>query len=467
MKRPLRNMISLAWSDLGARAIGFFITVYLARVLGPAAYGLVGVGFAVLGHAQLLSSPGIQVVEARNAARPGGMDPDRFGAVIGLRLFLSAVLSVAGVILLSLLPAGEPMTTVIFWSLLVMFPFAIMPDWFLQGHERMVPLGIAKVGGYVVYAAAVWLLINAPGDAAMAPVAYGAGVLATAILLWIAVGREFDLPHLRRGVRLWRSVLRENLSVGIAMFVGQQVMNLPPIVLAAMRTNEEAGMYNAALKLVFLLMVLDRVLNALLLPALTRVRETRPQDWDYLAALTARTVLALAGVVVVPGLFIAPLAMHLVFGSPYAAAGGVARILLVYVGLTIVNSVAVCILMAAGKEQLYSRTMIAGSLVLAIAMVALTPVWGTVGTALGAVIGELATVLLMIRGAAGESKAFTRDAVLRPLIVSACAAVPGVLLISWSAPAAAAAAFLTFGVAASVMNVFGAGDVAFLKERFL
>jgi O-antigen/teichoic acid export membrane protein len=467
VKPPLRNMISLAWSDLGSRAIGFFITVYLARVLGPAAYGLVGVGFAVLGHAQLLSSPGMQVVEARNAARPGGMGADRFGAVIGLRMFLSSVVCVAGVILLALIPAGAPMTTVILWSMLVVFPLAITPDWFLQGRERMVPLGLAKVGGYLVYGAMVWLLINVPGDAAMAPVAYGTGALATAILLWIAVGREFALPHFGNGVRLWRSVLRENAPVGLAMFVGQQVMNLPPIVLAAMRTNEEAGMYNAALKLVFLLLLLDRVLNALLLPALTRVRETRPHDSDHLAALTARTVLAIAGVVVVPGMFIAPMAMQLVFGSAYAAAGAVARILLVYVGLTLVNSVAVCVLLAAGKEQLYSRTMIAGSLALAIAMIALTPLWGTIGTALGAVIGELATVLLMIRGAARASKAFTRDAVLRPVIASACAAVPGLLLVSWSAPVAAAAAVVTFGVAASAMNVFGAGDVAFLKERFL
>jgi O-antigen/teichoic acid export membrane protein len=467
VKRLLRNMISLAWSDLGSRAIGFFITVYLARVLGPAAYGLVGVGFAVLGHAQLLSSPGIQVVEARNAARPGGMDPDRFGAVIGLRVFLSVLLCVAGLIVLAVLPAGEPMTTVIFWSLLVVLPLALTPDWFLQGRERMVPLGIAKVGGYVVYGATVWFLISAPEDAAMAPVAYGAGVLATALLLWIAVGREFELPRFRNGVRLWRSVLRENAPVGIAMFIGQQVMNLPPIVLAAMRTNEEAGVYNAALKLVFLLLLVDRVLNALLLPALTRVRETRPDDSDHLAALTARTVLALAGVLVVPGMFIVPLVMQMVFGSAYAAAATVARILLVYVGLTLVNSVAVCVLLAAGKEQLYSRTMIAGSLALAIAMIALTPLWGTVGTALGAVFGELATVLLMIRGAARESNVFTRDAVVRPVVASACAVVPGLLLVSWSAPAAAAAALATFGVAASVMNVFGARDVAFLKERFL
>ncbi len=413
MKRPLRNLLSLAWADLGSRAVGFFITVYLARVLGPAAYGLVGVGFAVLGHAQLLASPGMQVVEARNAARPGGMDDDRLGAVIGLRFALAALFFAVTWALLAVLPVDGPTRSVVLWSVAVLFPLAIAPDWFLQGRERMVPLGIARVSGYLVYGAAVWLLVRVPDDSAMAPAAFGAGSLATAVILWIAVGQGTTRPRFTPDVRRWASILRENLPVGFAMFVGQQVMNLPPILLAAMRTTAEAGIYTAALKLVFLLLAMDRVLNALLLPALTRVRATRPADLDHVAGLVARLVSILATAIVVPGMFLAPLVVQLVFGSAYGEAVMIVRILLVYVGLTLVNSVAVCLLLATGRERMYSRAMIVGSITLAAAMIALTPVWGTTGTALGAVGGELVTVALMLRGAAGEVRLFTRGGFVR------------------------------------------------------
>ncbi|MBK7257708.1 MAG: oligosaccharide flippase family protein [Ignavibacteriae bacterium] len=467
MKRPLRNLLSLAWSDLGSRAIGFFITVYLARVLGPAAYGLVGVGFAVLGHAQLLSSPGMQVVEARNAARPGMMDAVRFGGVVSVRVLLAVcVLVPAGVVTL-LLPLDAQTTAVIVWSLVVLLPLAIAPDWFLQGRERMGPMGTARVFGYAVYGAVVWLLVGAPEDAAMAPVAYGAGILATATVLWLVVRKEFGLPHFRFDVPLWRSILRENFPVGIAMFVGQQVMNLPPILLAAMRTTTDAGVYTAALKLVFLLLALDRVLNALLLPALTRVRETRPADLLHVSGLVARSVVALAGLIVVPGMFIAPLMMQMVFGNAYADAGMIARILLVYVGLTLVNSVAVCLLLALGRERIYSRAMIIGSTVLAAAMVVFTPWWGPAGTALGAVLGELVTVFLMIRYASKEVQAFTREAFLRPLLAAGGAVIPGCALVGWSAPVAAGVAVTTFAAIAIGLKVFNGADLAYLKERFL
>jgi O-antigen/teichoic acid export membrane protein len=251
------------------------------------------------------------------------------------------------------------------------------------------------------------------------------------------------------------------------MFVGQQVMNLPPILLAAMRSTSEAGVYTAALKLVFLLLALDRVLNALLLPALTRVRETRPADLPHVVGLVARLVAVLAGLIVVPGMFVAPQAMHVIFGSAYAEAGTIARILLVYVGLTLVNSVAVCLLLASARERIYSRAMVAGSLALAASMVALTPLWGPAGTALGAVIGEFVTVVLMMRSATREVRAFTRGVFIGPLIAAGCAIIPGVALVAWSPLAATAASMAAFGAAAFAMKVFSGEDLVYLRERFL
>lgn len=467
MKRPLRNLLSLAWSDLGSRAIGFFITVYLARVLGPAAYGLVGVGFAVLGHAQLLSSPGMQVVEARNAARPGMMDAARFGGVVSLRFILAVCVVLTGTVMTLLLHLDAQTTAVILWSLFVLLPLALAPDWFLQGRERMGMVGFARVLGYAVYGVMVWLLVHSPDDASMAQAAYGAGTLATALVLWMVVRAHAGLPRFAVDTALWGSILRENMPVGIAMFVGQQVMNLPPILLAAMWTTTEAGVYTAALKLVFLLLALDRVLNALLLPALTRIRETRPVDLPHVAGLVARSIVALAGLIVVSGMFLAPWMMHLVFGSAYADAGLIARILLIYVGLTLVNSVAVCLLLAAGKERVYSRAMIVGSTVLAGAMLLLTPWWGPLGTALGAALGELVTVILMIRHASHEAPAFTRTSFIRPLIAAGGAALPAYAFAGWSAPAAAAAAIGAFMLLAAALKVLDAADLIFLKERFL
>jgi polysaccharide transporter, PST family len=467
VKKPLQNFLSLVWSDLGSRAIGFFITVYLARVLGPAAYGLVSVGLAVLGHAQLLSSPGIQVVEARNAARPEGMSPERFGGVLVVRVVLSVLMLLIAWGAMCFLSLDPRTTAVLMWSLAVLFPLAIAPDWFLQGRERMGPLGMARVTGYLIYGAFVWLLVGSTVDVALAPAAYCAGSLGTAVVLWIAVRREFVLPRITFDVRLWLAILRENLPVGFAMFVGQMVMNLPPLLLAVMWSNSEAGVYNAALKLVFLLLAIDRVLNALLLPAMTRVRETRPEDLARVTGLSIRIVLSLAGLIIVPGMFIVPTLLGLVFGGAYTGAESAARILLVYVGLTLLNSVAVCVLIASGQERVYSKAMVFGSIILAAAMVALTPLWGVTGTAIGAVIGELATVSFMMYAAAREVTVFIPAAFVRPVLASCCAVLPGIAVASLSSALAAVVAGGAVIILLAFFRVFSVADVLYVKERFL
>ena len=72
MKQPLKNIISIVSGDAGGRVIGFFVTVYLARILSPSSFGLINIGLAVLGYLSLIGSPGIQMVETRNAAAVEG-----------------------------------------------------------------------------------------------------------------------------------------------------------------------------------------------------------------------------------------------------------------------------------------------------------------------------------------------------------------------------------------------------------
>src|SRR5512137_3156507 len=112
VRRPLRNMTALFAGDVASRGIGFLITIYLARILGPAGFGLVSVGMALLGHLQLLSSPGVQLVEARNTARADGMDDRRFSGVLALRLALSIVLFVIAVLILIVNPYGATVRSV-------------------------------------------------------------------------------------------------------------------------------------------------------------------------------------------------------------------------------------------------------------------------------------------------------------------------------------------------------------------
>jgi hypothetical protein len=71
---------------------------------------------------------------------------------------------------------------------------------------------------------------------------------------------------------------------------------------------------------------------------------------------------------------------------------------MVYVVLTLVNSVFVCAMIGGRRERQYSRRMILGSIVLVVSVTVLTLAAGAPGTVAGVLVGEATTLGLMMSG---------------------------------------------------------------------
>jgi O-antigen/teichoic acid export membrane protein len=399
MKPLVRNISSLISGDLTVRVIGFVITVYLARVLSPDGFGILGMGLAVLGHMQLIASPGIQFIETRNIAADANPMAIRIGGVLTVRLTIATLLALLAGSCVPYLVSPPELASCILLSLLSLFPLALFVDWVLQGKEDFVPLSIARVAGYAAYAVGVFLLVRSSTDLLYAPVAFFVGNIVTCAALLTSISSRYGLPRVGWNPTLWRDIIMQNAPTGAAIFFGQMVFNLPPLVVGYFMGTYETGLYSVATKLVFLLLVSDRALNAVLLPALTRLLADRPDDVPHLLTLMLKLIWLVGVPVALCGILLAPAAISVVFGEAYAASAIVTQVLLMYVGLTLMSSIAVCTLLATRNEGAYVRSIIAGSAVLTIAVVILTPFWGVLGAAVGVTVGEGVSVFLLARQA--------------------------------------------------------------------
>jgi O-antigen/teichoic acid export membrane protein len=274
LKPPLRNALLLFSGDAGGRLLGFLVTVYLARVLAPSSFGVINVGFAVLGYLGLIGSPGIQILEARNVAVTTSVNTARVGAVLSLRLFLAMGLLTATALCTNVIVRSGEMRDVIVLTTGSLVPLALLLDWFFQGKEKFAVLTFSRILNYLVYGGAVLLLVRSAGDIRMSPVAFGLGNLAGAGTLLAVYLRRYGALELRWQPSAWKEVVRRGVPVGFAVFLGQSSTNLPPLVIGILLTNFDVGMYSAAMKLVFLLLMLDRIFNAQYLPLLSRYAAT-------------------------------------------------------------------------------------------------------------------------------------------------------------------------------------------------
>lgn len=467
MKRTARNILAIFAGDIASRAVGFLVTVYLARTLAPEGFGLVTIGLAVLGHLQLLTSPGFQVVETRNVARHSVFDPDRLGGVLVVRSALSAAALLLTALVVALFFPDNRTALIVLASVASLLPMALYTDWVLQGKEEFVSVSAARFGGYVVYGLTALLVVHSMDDVVGAPLAFLAGCTATALLLGVALVRAAGLPRVRWAPSMWRSILVENLPVGWAMFLGQMIVNLPPLAVGIFLTSAGAGQYNAAMKLIFLLLVLDRVVNAVFLPAVSRMIVRNRSEAEKLIDIGLRALLVAGIAAVLCGVLLAPYAVVWVFGDSYGEGIIVFQILLLYVALTLLNSIVVCALVGAGGDRMYAGVITAGTLALVVFLLILTPLFGIAGAAVAVVLGEAVTLLLMLNRTAAVIALPHPAVFVPPLLAGGIGMTVAWFALEAGPLPAVGAAMSAYGGAIILLKVILPSDIRYLREKLV
>ena len=467
MKRAAQNILAIFAGDIASRVVGFLVTVYLARTLAPESFGLVAIGLAVLGHLQLLTSPGFQVVETRNVAKLSTFDPDRLGGVVVVRTVLSAGAVLLTALIVALFFPADLTALVVLTSVASLIPMALYADWVLQGKEQFMWISVARFGGYVVYGVTALFLVHSPDNVVGAPLAFLAGCTATALLLGVALVRTVGLPRPRWAPQMWKSILAENLPVGWAMFLGQMVINLPPLVIGVLLTTTGAGQYNAAMKLIFLLLILDRVVNAVFLPVVTRIIIRNRSEAEKLVDVGLRVLMVVGIAVMLCGILLAPSAVVWVFGDMYGGGIVVFQILLLYVVLTLLNSVVVCTLVGAGGDRMYAGVITAGTIALVFFLLVLTPLLGLTGAAIAVVLGEAVTLLLMLNRTAAVIALPHPGVFVPPILAGAVGAGTAWLSLAAGPLPALAVTMAAYSAAIVVFKVILPSDVRYLREKLV
>jgi O-antigen/teichoic acid export membrane protein len=173
------------------------------------------------------------------------------------------------------------------------------------------------------------------------------------------------------------------------------VMSYPPFVLGIFQSTTEVGIYSAASRLVLFLLIGDRLLSSVFLPASMRRQEESPQKLASMISIAAHWILIAALPVAVGGILFAERFIVLVFGQAYIDATGVLKILVWYFFLTMLHTIFTSGLLAVHQEKAYGKIMAATAVLYAVLVTLGTVFFGALGAAFGVVLSEGISLLMM------------------------------------------------------------------------
>ncbi|MGH7658633.1 MAG: oligosaccharide flippase family protein, partial [Gemmatimonadales bacterium] len=308
--------MALGLGEAVSRLILFGAMVYVARNLGAAMFGVVGVAAAVILYFNRIADGGLDLgLGVREIAD----DPGRVHTEVPTLLTARAL--VAGILALVIAVAGllilpEPDGAVVAVTGLTLIAVGFGSRWVHLGlHRNRIP-AMAMTAGQATAAVLMLALVHGPGDAARVPAAQFIGDSIAALLMLLALRRSGAKLPIGIDWRVIRPLLPRAGALVSSALLGLMIYNADFFFLRLMMGPAAVGYYTAAYTLVTFSLNLGTAYSMSLLPSLTRVgNETAGRESLYHTSMAH--VFAAGFPAAVGGSILGPLIVGLLFGSGY------------------------------------------------------------------------------------------------------------------------------------------------------
>jgi O-antigen/teichoic acid export membrane protein len=390
----LKNIFSLSVAQVLTKLLTLFVVAYTARTLGVEQYGRWSFALTVASYVGVLANLGLDSIAARHLAR----DRSRLGSLVSQVLHLKFAASALGLVVVGLVAWALPKSPEVKWlTFLCYLPLALgfwNLAWVFIGLERLEFMALAQLVEQVAHAAFIFLLVRGPSDVMRVPVTAMLG----AIVGGLCIGAVFWVKHGPVRTRLDRAaclaLLRETLPFGITQVLGQMYYNFDTVMLGFMRTDTEVGWYNAAYKLLSVVITFRYTIIYSLNPTFARLFAQSSEEMQRLARHVLRLSLYAALPLGVGGTMLAQPIVRLIFGEAYAPAASALRVLVWSPAFLILNIIGPVLLSAAGRWYTMLK-IVAAIVALNVGLnLFLIPKWGIVGAAWATLAADILSLVL-------------------------------------------------------------------------
>ncbi len=396
--RLFRNFFLLFASNVLGQLMFFIGLVHLARILGPASFGIWNLAQAWMLYLLRAVDLGLEVVGIRSAVEEPGQLNRIVWDVVGTRM-LFAVLLLA-ILLLAIWSGWLPSAavTLLFIFAFTMFPVAIILEWVYEAHQSVAVVSAARILRGFLFSALIVFLINRPDQINIGAGYYVLSYSVASVFVFISVYRRFGLSPPSYDRLHARSLLRQSLPLGLSILLSQYVLFIGTIILGYTAAQDTLGYYTAAHRLIIFLWAYGIVAsNRVLLPQLTKLFHESKVQFSGFVRSALRVVALLSFPIVIVFISAGQHIIAVLYGAQYDRSALPFEILTLALFLAILRSVIEISLIATGRQVVLLKGMMFLAVLYTLMTIAFSIEWGIAGVAWAAALSEfIFTVSLFI-----------------------------------------------------------------------
>lgn len=392
-----KNTTVLILSNVLAYVFTFITTVYSARYLGVEGWGILSIALSITGIFGILTDLGLSSLTVREVARDKSLADKYFSNTMAIKLFLGCL--TFGVIALVSYIVGYPQQVInviyVISISVIIGSFTTVFYSIFQAYEKMeyqslasiisniimliLTLGVIYFGLTVIGIAAVYVIV---------------GIAGFMYIFFIYI-RKYSLPKLEIDLEFWKETLKESLPFAITGVFVTIYFWIDSFMLSIMVGNDAVGIYNAAYRLIFVLLFIPSLFMTALFPVMSRHFESAKELLKIEYEKSFKYLFIVSIFIFVYGFIFANEIIMIVFGQKFDLSIVALQTLIWVVPLIFITPLFGNILNAVNKQRLVT-IIAAGNALFNVALnLVLIPKYSFVGASVATVLTELLGFILM------------------------------------------------------------------------
>ncbi|OQA91399.1 MAG: putative O-antigen transporter [Elusimicrobia bacterium ADurb.Bin231] len=436
VQRIFKNYFSLTVSQIATNFMGVITVAYLARKLGPNAFGKLNFALSVVGYFAILSHFGLNTIGTREIASY----KDKASVYVFNIIFLKTLFGVVSYIFLAFfvyMSANKDNAgyLILVYGLTIFTANVYMFDWVYQGLEQMEFLAVSNILVSISYLAMLMFFVKNVTDTVYVPWILFVSQLFAVIFLFLLFisNSKSKITGFALDKDLSFNLIRKAAPVGISGIMTVVVLNFPTTLLGYLCHFREVGFFNAANKIAVILSQIVLAYATAIFPTISYYYRHSADKFGRIVNFTLRLIIAI-GIPSCTGIFIlSNRIIRFIYGESFGDAHLLLRILILSAFFIYLHVIFSFLLWATNlQRKVLKITVVQAGMTLFLCTV-LGGVYGSAGVCYGILITSVTVAILYYVQAKALFNLGWKKDVLKSLISSfvmaaVISAIPGMNL---------------------------------------
>ena len=349
----------------GVQLTGFVLPLvtlpYLTRILGPANFGLVALGLAFVQYFWVVTEYGFSLTGTRRVAVVQE-DPNEvsrvYSTVMSCKLLLLTVSLLAMTLIVLWVPKFRQNWELYYVSFLMVVGYALSPNWFLQGLQRMKLVAASDYAAKLISIILIFLLVRHSSDYLLAAAIQAAAFLVSGVIGTIVVFSLLKVRLVWPKLEDMRGAMQEGWPVFLSMASLVLYSSSNTVILGMVAAPAVVGYFSAASRLMIAVRALMNPISTTMFPHFSYLASrSREQAITFLKKYVVWLTLPFLGGSVLLLIF-APLVVRLLYGPKFIESAVLLRIMSATPVLQAIGVIfSTFYMLALGHEKAWARVI--------------------------------------------------------------------------------------------------------------